>query len=81
MSDYLELLPAVDITEGQAVQLVQGVAGSERAFGDPVAAALRWQDAGRRVAAPGRPRRGVRPRAPTASSRPRSSARSTSRSR
>lgn len=43
---YLQLLPAVDITEGRAVQLAQGVAGSERAYGDPVAAALRWQDAG-----------------------------------
>ena len=46
MSDYLQLLPAVDITEGQAVQLAQGVAGSERAYGDPIAAALRWQEAG-----------------------------------
>lgn len=46
MSDYLELLPAVDITEGRAVQLAQGVAGSERVYGDPVAAARRWQDAG-----------------------------------
>ncbi|TIC81000.1 bifunctional 1-(5-phosphoribosyl)-5-((5-phosphoribosylamino)methylideneamino)imidazole-4-carboxamide isomerase/phosphoribosylanthranilate isomerase PriA [Nocardioides sp. GY 10127] len=46
MSDYLELLPAVDITEGQAVQLAQGVAGSERAYGDPIAAAMRWQEAG-----------------------------------
>ncbi len=46
MSDYLELLPAVDIAEGQAVQLVQGVAGSEKRFGDPVEAALRWQSAG-----------------------------------
>ncbi len=46
MSDYLELLPAVDITEGRAVQLAQGVAGSERVYGDPVAAAMRWQDAG-----------------------------------
>ena len=46
MSDYLELLPAVDITEGRAVQLAQGVAGSERLYGDPVAAARRWQDAG-----------------------------------
>ncbi|CAN5669096.1 bifunctional 1-(5-phosphoribosyl)-5-((5-phosphoribosylamino)methylideneamino)imidazole-4-carboxamide isomerase/phosphoribosylanthranilate isomerase PriA [soil metagenome] len=43
---YLQLLPAVDITEGRAVQLAQGVAGSERMYGDPVAAALRWQDAG-----------------------------------
>ena len=46
MSDYLELLPAVDIADGQAVQLVQGVAGSEKRFGDPVEAALRWQSAG-----------------------------------
>ena len=42
----LELLPAVDVADGQAVQLVQGVAGSEKRFGDPVEAALRWQDAG-----------------------------------
>ena len=46
MSDHLELLPAVDIADGQAVQLVQGVAGSEKRFGDPVEAALRWQEAG-----------------------------------
>jgi 1-(5-phosphoribosyl)-5-[(5-phosphoribosylamino)methylideneamino] imidazole-4-carboxamide isomerase/N-(5'phosphoribosyl)anthranilate isomerase len=46
MSDHLELLPAVDIAGGQAVQLVQGVAGSEKTFGDPVEAALRWQEAG-----------------------------------
>ena len=46
MSDYLELLPAVDMADGQAVQLVQGVAGSEKHFGDPVEAALRWQNAG-----------------------------------
>ena len=45
-ASYLELLPAVDIADGQAVQLVQGVAGSEKRFGDPVAAALRWQEAG-----------------------------------
>ena len=38
MSPYLQLLPAVDIAGGQAVQLVQGVAGSERRFGDPVPA-------------------------------------------
>jgi phosphoribosylanthranilate isomerase len=42
----LTLLPAVDVQGGQAVQLVQGVAGSEKTFGDPRAAALRWQEAG-----------------------------------
>ena len=45
-SPHLELLPAVDIADGQAVQLVQGVAGSEKRFGDPIEAALRWQQAG-----------------------------------
>src|SRR5919205_3577215 len=44
----LQLLPAVDVSAGRAVQLVQGLAGSERAFGDPVEAALRWQRAGAR---------------------------------
>ncbi len=44
----LQLLPAVDVSRGRAVQLVQGVAGSERVFGDPVEAALRWQQAGAR---------------------------------
>src|SRR3954463_14544776 len=42
----LELLPAVDIAGGQAGQLVQGVAGSEKRFGDPVEAALNWQRRG-----------------------------------
>lgn len=42
----LVLLPAVDVVGGQAVQLVQGVAGSEKTFGDPRAAAQRWADDG-----------------------------------
>jgi phosphoribosylanthranilate isomerase len=42
----LELLPAVDVQGGRAVQLVQGVAGSEKTFGDPVEAALNWQRRG-----------------------------------
>jgi phosphoribosylanthranilate isomerase len=46
LSDHLELLPAVDVAGGQAVQLVQGVADSEKRFGDPLEAALRWQGAG-----------------------------------
>jgi phosphoribosylanthranilate isomerase len=46
VSTRLELLPAVDVAGGQAVQLVQGVAGSEKRFGDPLEAALRWQEAG-----------------------------------
>jgi phosphoribosylanthranilate isomerase len=42
----LELLPAVDVAGGQAVRLVQGAAGTETAYGDPVDAAMAWQDAG-----------------------------------
>ncbi len=45
-SGLLQLLPAVDVSGGRAVQLVQGVAESARVFGDPVEAALRWQAAG-----------------------------------
>ena len=44
--DHLVLLPAVDVAGGQAVQLVQGIAGSEKVFGDPMAAAQRWVDDG-----------------------------------
>lgn len=39
----LVLLPAVDVADGQAVRLVQGAAGSETAYGDPLEAALAWQ--------------------------------------
>ena len=44
----LVLLPAVDVSGGRAVQLVQGVADSERVFGDPLDAALGWQRQGTR---------------------------------
>ena len=42
----LELLPAVDVRDGRAVQLQQGIAGSGWEFGDPVEAALAWQEQG-----------------------------------
>jgi uncharacterized protein related to proFAR isomerase len=42
----LELLPAVDVAGGQAVRLVQGLAGTETNYGDPLAAALDWQRGG-----------------------------------
>ena len=44
--EALQLLPAVDVQDGRAVQLVQGVAGTQKEFGDPLAAALRWQEEG-----------------------------------
>src|SRR5215210_1938839 len=39
----LQLLPAVDVADGRAVRLVQGEAGSETSYGDPLEAALAWQ--------------------------------------
>lgn len=38
-----QLLPAVDVADGQAVRLVQGRAGSETSYGAPLDAALAWQ--------------------------------------
>lgn len=45
-SPILELLPAVDVADGQAVRLVQGEAGSETGYGDPLDAAMAWQNDG-----------------------------------
>jgi 1-(5-phosphoribosyl)-5-[(5-phosphoribosylamino)methylideneamino] imidazole-4-carboxamide isomerase/N-(5'phosphoribosyl)anthranilate isomerase len=42
----LVLLPAVDVADGQAVRLVQGEAGSETTYGDPLEAAIAWQEGG-----------------------------------
>ena len=42
----LQLLPAVDVADGRAVRLVQGEAGSETSYGDPLEAALQWQTDG-----------------------------------
>ena len=42
----LTLLPAVDVADGAAVRLVQGAAGSETSYGDPLEAALAWQRGG-----------------------------------
>jgi phosphoribosyl isomerase A len=42
----LQLLPAVDVSAGQAVRLVQGAAGTETDYGDPAEAAMAWQRAG-----------------------------------
>lgn len=42
----LELLPAVDVVNGQAVRLVQGEAGSETSYGSPLEVAMNWQNDG-----------------------------------
>jgi 1-(5-phosphoribosyl)-5-[(5-phosphoribosylamino)methylideneamino] imidazole-4-carboxamide isomerase/N-(5'phosphoribosyl)anthranilate isomerase len=44
----LELLPAVDLLDGQAARLVQGVAGTETGYGDPVEAATGFAAQGAR---------------------------------
>ena len=46
MTDRLELLPAVDVADGQAVRLTQGAAGTETGYGDPLLAALDWYAGG-----------------------------------
>lgn len=46
MFQEFEVIPAVDVQDGQAVQLVGGQRGTERTYGDPAVAADRWVDAG-----------------------------------
>ena len=44
-----EVIPAVDMQDGEVVQLVQGERGTEKRYGDPVEAARRWVDDGART--------------------------------
>jgi len=44
-----EVVPAVDMQDGEVVQLVQGERGTETRYGDPVEAARRWVDEGART--------------------------------
>ena len=46
MFPEFEVVPAVDMQDGEVVQLVQGERGTEKAYGDPVEAAERWVEAG-----------------------------------
>jgi phosphoribosylformimino-5-aminoimidazole carboxamide ribotide isomerase len=41
-----EVVPAVDMQDGEVVQLVQGERGTEKKYGSPVEAAERWVDEG-----------------------------------
>ncbi|MFJ5935174.1 bifunctional 1-(5-phosphoribosyl)-5-((5-phosphoribosylamino)methylideneamino)imidazole-4-carboxamide isomerase/phosphoribosylanthranilate isomerase PriA [Streptomyces sp. NPDC093071] len=45
-TNVLELLPAVDVRDGQAVRLVHGESGTETSYGSPLEAALAWQRSG-----------------------------------
>lgn len=44
--DRFEVIPAVDIQDGEAVQLIGGERDTATGYGDPVEAARRWVDAG-----------------------------------
>jgi len=44
--ESFSVVPAVDMQDGEVVQLVQGERGTERRYGDPVEAATRWVDEG-----------------------------------
>lgn len=46
MFPSFEVIPAVDMQDGQVVQLVGGERGTGKAYGDPVEAAERWVEAG-----------------------------------
>jgi len=46
MFPEFEVIPAVDMQDGQVVQLVGGERGTETTYGDPVEAARRWVEAG-----------------------------------
>ena len=51
MSDFseFEVIPAVDVQDGEVVQLVGGERGTGKRYGDPVEAAERWIEAGART--------------------------------
>jgi phosphoribosylformimino-5-aminoimidazole carboxamide ribotide isomerase len=46
MFERFEVVPAVDMQDGQVVQLVGGERGTGKRYGDPVEAAERWIEAG-----------------------------------
>ena len=49
MFSEFEVVPAVDVQDGQVVQLVGGERGTGTEYGDPVEAAERWVEAGART--------------------------------
>ena len=49
MFPEFEVVPAVDMQDGQVVQLVGGERGTEKTYGEPVTAAGRWVEAGART--------------------------------
>lgn len=49
MFDEFEVVPAIDIEDGDVVQLVGGERGTATSYGDPTTAAKRWVDHGART--------------------------------
>lgn len=49
MFPAFEVIPAIDISDGQVVQLVAGEPGTGREYGEPVAAARDWVEGGART--------------------------------
>lgn len=49
MFDSFTVIPAVDVQDGEVVQLVGGERGTEKRYGNTVDAATRWVDAGART--------------------------------
>ncbi|WP_123535203.1 1-(5-phosphoribosyl)-5-[(5-phosphoribosylamino)methylideneamino]imidazole-4-carboxamide isomerase [Halosimplex salinum] len=49
MFSEFEVVPAVDVQDGQVVQLVGGERGTGKQYGDPVEAAARWVEQGART--------------------------------
>ncbi|MFB6184182.1 MAG: 1-(5-phosphoribosyl)-5-[(5-phosphoribosylamino)methylideneamino]imidazole-4-carboxamide isomerase [Haloarculaceae archaeon] len=49
MFPTFEVIPAVDVQDGQVVQLVGGERGTGKTYGEPVAAARRWVEDGART--------------------------------
>jgi phosphoribosylformimino-5-aminoimidazole carboxamide ribotide isomerase len=45
-SSSMDVIPAVDMKDGECVQLVQGEEGTAKGYGDPVEAARRWVEEG-----------------------------------
>ena len=46
MNPLFEVIPAIDIQNGKTVQLVGGLKGTEKYYGDPVQCALQWEEMG-----------------------------------
>ncbi len=45
----MKIIPALDIKDGKCTQLVGGRAGTETFYGDPLEAALKWENAGAEI--------------------------------